>query len=91
MKTELKYEYSKLDKEHQYFLLPAHNAFTSWIWFHLGKNLKVKVHLLPFHPTWHDRAKTILTAKVNSASKQGEMIAKKINDHYTKKIKSKKK
>ena len=85
--TILKYEYSKLDKTHCYYLPNANDAFTSWIWFHLGKYLKHKgkktFRLYPFHP-YHDRAKVILTAKVNDAKKQGEMFAKKMNEHYEK-------
>lgn len=63
-------------------------AFDGWVWFHLGKNLTASgksFRLYPFH-SWRS-SKTILTAKVNDAARQGEMIAKKINKHYLSKSK----
>ncbi len=89
--TELKYGYSELDKTHCYYLLSATNVFDSWIWFSLGKNLKATgkdFRLYPFHPNWKT-VKTIFVTKINLASKQGEMIARKINTHYLQKSKSK--
>ena len=90
--TILKYQYSKLDKTHCYYLSFATSPFTSWIWFYLGKylkhNNKKTFCLYPFNPTWdNNRMKVILTAKVNDAEKQGEMFAKKMNEHYEKRRK----
>lgn len=88
--AELKYEWSKLDNTHTYYLEAATDGFSSWRWFYLGKYLTEKgsdFRLYPFHPSCHDRVKTILTCKVNFAPKQGEMIATRINSHYEKKSK----
>lgn len=79
---ELKYEYA--DKLHCYYLPHATDAFDSWRWFYIGKHLTKKgkdFRMYPFHPSWKE-TKTILTAKINEAQKQGIMIAKKINSHY---------
>ena len=88
--VELKYHYSELDKTHCYYLPAPTDAFDGWRWFHLGKHMRKhskNFRLYPFHPSYHEKAKTILTLKINDASKQGEMIAKKINKHYLSKIK----
>jgi len=54
----------------------------------LKHNNKKTFCLYPFNPTWdNNRMKVILTAKVNDAEKQGEMFAKKMNEHYEKRRK----
>ena len=50
MKITLTYEYSKLDKQHQFGVSTERiNVWTQWIWFALGRHLKgKKVHLYPY-------------------------------------------
>lgn len=91
MKIELQYKYSKIDKTHCYCLKAAKDAYESWVWFYLGKNLSEKGKDFRLYPYffYDNSGKTILISKVNDARKQGENIAKKINNHYALKTKRK--
>lgn len=79
--TELKYEFSKLDKTHCYYLAEQN----IWIWFYIGKYLTAAGNnfiLYPYTPQYN--LKKILVTKVNSAETKGKLIAKKINKHFLK-------
>jgi hypothetical protein len=77
---KLAYRYSELDKRHEYQVENNKDIFNQWVWFYLGKDLKIKQNeiLLPylFEPT-----EIIGKYESNSAKQRAEYIIKAIIKH----------
>ncbi len=78
MKIELSYQYSELDKNHQFGLVledEYYQPYFRWVYFYLGKYLSDNVRLYPFNV-----GKVLKNYKwCNDAEKQAKLIANKIN------------